>query len=112
MIEPKETVYYNNAIPPTYVRLVSERMHLDHIVCTAATRTALTYADICQLEQSHLFDKILVYADSQSPNCESMYIRYGPNWQPFGKEIVYVTDRWIDLADFIFQDDITAIKCH
>ena len=29
---------------------------------------------------------------------------------PFGKEIVYVTDRWIDLADFIFQDDITAIK--
>lgn len=110
MIEPKETVYYNNAIPPTYVRLVSERMHLDHIVCTAATRTALTYADICQLEQSHLFDKILVYADSQGPNCESMYIRYGPNWQPFGKEIVYVTDRWIDLADFIFQDDITAIK--
>ncbi|MFR1506053.1 MAG: hypothetical protein ACLST8_07935 [Agathobaculum sp.] len=57
-----------------------------------------------------MFDKILVYADSQSPNCESMYIRYGPNWQPFGQEIVYVTDRWIDLADFIFQDDITAIK--
>lgn len=35
-MKQKPVIYYDDMIPPTYIRLVSERLNLDHIVHTEA----------------------------------------------------------------------------
>lgn len=36
-MDTKTRIYYDFMIPPTYIRLISERLALDHIVYTDAT---------------------------------------------------------------------------
>ena len=54
----KPVIYYDDMIPPTYIRLVSERLNLDHIVHTEATEQPMRYSDIRRLAETGLFNKI------------------------------------------------------
>ena len=42
-MDTKTRIYYDFMIPPTYIRLISERLALDHIVYTDATADPIGY---------------------------------------------------------------------
>lgn len=103
-MKQKPIIYYDNMLPPTYIRLVSERLNLDHIVCTDATDRPLGYLDICKLADTKLFDKILVCVCGTSHSCNSLYIRHPKGSVPSTEEISYLNDDWINVFNVILVD--------
>ena len=104
LMKPKTIIFYDNMIPPTYIRLVSERLNLDHIVHTEATEQPVRYCDIYRLAATNLFDKILVCACKTSRSCNSLYLRHPRGSVPIGEEIFYLNDDWINISDVILVD--------
>lgn len=51
----KPIIYYDNMMSPTYIRLVSDRLNLDHIVYTEANEQPIRYSDICRLAEAKIF---------------------------------------------------------
>lgn len=100
----KPIIYYDNMIPPTYIRLVSERLNLDHIVHTEANEQPMKYSDICRLAETGLFNKILVCACKASRSCNSLYLRHPRGSVPIGKEVCYLNDDWINVFDVVLVD--------
>ena len=68
----KTTIYYDFMIPPTYIRMTSERLALDHIIYTDATTNPLGYSEVCNLAETGLFDRILVCARGAGPSYHSL----------------------------------------
>ena len=44
----KPIIYYDNMMSPTYIRLVSDRLNLDHIVYTEANGVRIPVRDLFQ----------------------------------------------------------------
>ena len=94
----KPLIYYDKMCPPIYVRLVSERLNLDHIIYTEATEKPVGIEEIQILASSGLFDKIMVYGIS------SFFIRHPKGSVPASEEISYLDHTWINIKDFNFQN--------
>ena len=94
----KPIIYYDKMCPPTYVRLVSERLNLDHIIYTDATEKPVGIDEIQMLASSGLFDKIMVYGIS------SFFTRHPKGSVPETEEISYLDHIWINMNDFCFQN--------
>lgn len=103
-MKQKPVIYYDNMLPPTYIRLVSERLNLDHIVHTEANEQPMRYSDICRLAETDFFDKILVCACKASRSCNSLYLRHPRGSVPIGEEVCYLNDDWINVADVVLVD--------
>ena len=104
LMKQKTIIFYDNMVPPTYIRLVSDRLNLDHIVHTEATEQPMRYCDICRLAETNLFDKILVCACKASRSCNSLYLQHPRGSVPIGEEICYLNDHWISISDVILVD--------
>lgn len=100
----KPIIYYDNMMSPTYIRLVSDRLNLDHIVYTEANEQPIRYSDICRLAEAKIFDKILVCACKASRSCNSLYLRHPRGSVPIGEEICYLNDDWINVFDVVLVD--------
>ena len=96
----KPLIYYDKMCPPTYIRLVSERLNLDHIIYTEATEKPVGMEEIQVLACSGLFDKILVYGNS------SFFIRHPKGSVPESEEISYLDNIWLSINDFLFESSI------
>ena len=106
----KPVIYYDDMIPPTYIRLVSERLNLDHIVHTEATEQPMRYSDIRRLAETGLFNKILVCACKASRSCNSLYFRHPKGSVPIDEEICYLNDDWINVFDVVLVDSKNDTK--
>ena len=109
-MKQKPVIYYDDMIPPTYIRLVSERLNLDHIVHTEANEQPMKYSDICRLAETNAFDKILVCACKASRSCNSLYLRHPRGSVPIGEEICYLNDDWINVFDVVLVDSKNDTK--
>ena len=103
-VENKPVVYYDDMISPTYIRLISERLNLDHIVYTEANEQPMRYSDIRRLAETELFNKILVCACKASRSCNSLYLRHPKGSVPIGEEVCYLNDDWINVSDVVLVD--------
>lgn len=100
----KTTIYYDFMIPPTYIRMISERLALDHIIYTDATTNPLGYSEVCNLAETGLFDRILVCARGAGPSYHSLYVRYPLGNDMSSDNIGYVDDVWLDVSEYTFVD--------
>ena len=98
-MDTKTRIYYDFMIPPTYIRLISERLALDHIVYTDATTDPIGYPEVCKLADTGLFDKILVCARGSGVS-----VRYSCENDISSDNIGYVDDVWLDISEHIFVD--------
>ena len=103
-MDTKTRIYYDFLIPPTYIRLISERLALDHIVYTDATTDPIGYPEVCKLADTGLFDKILVCARGSGVSYHSLYVRYSCENDISSDNIGYVDDVWLDISEHIFVD--------
>lgn len=109
-VENKPVVYYDDMISPTYIRLISERLNLDHIVYTEANEQPMRYSDIRRLAETELFNKILVCACKASRSCNSLYLRHPKGSVPIGEEVCYLNDDWINVSDVVLVDSKSDTK--
>lgn len=108
----KTIVYYDNMLPPTMIRLVSERMHLDHIIHTACTSPCMGYDDLITLESTAIFDRILFCIEYAVCKNGVIHAQFTKDCLPQDVELFLVKSKWIDLNDVTFvkwTDDPTAL---
>lgn len=98
-VDNKPIFYFNYMEPPLYVRLVSEKLQLDHIVNTDSTEKVLSWNDLQTLSKTDIFEKIIIYLDEKR---DSVYLV--SNVDEGEDEITYVRDQWINLFDVILVD--------
>lgn len=103
-MEEKTKIYYDFMVPPTYIRMISERMALDHIIFTDATTNPIGYPEVCKLADTGLFDKILVCARGAGLSHHSLYVRYPCENDMSSDSIGYVDDVWLDISEYTFID--------
>lgn len=105
-MKQKTVVFYDNMASPTYIRIVSERLTLDHIICTESTESPLRYSEINRMAETKLFDKILFCASGASRSRDSLYIRHPKGSVAPGEEIAFLNDDWLNMADINLIDSI------
>ena len=86
-----------------YVRVVSEKLQLDHIVDTDSTEKILTWEDIQRLLKTDIFEKIIIYVGEKS---NSLYLR-SKNADAVDT-ITYIQDQWINLSEVKLVDESKA----
>lgn len=62
----KQTIYYDEMCVPKQIRIVSEKLCLDHTFTVGAAKTFIGYDDIIELMQSRLVDRIYICFDEGS----------------------------------------------
>lgn len=62
----KETIYYEEICTPKQMRIVSEKLCLDHTFTVDASETCIGYDDIMDLIQSKLIDRVFIFFDEGS----------------------------------------------
>ncbi len=113
MIKQKTVVFYDNMASPTYIRVVSERLNLDHIIYTESTENPLRYCDLNSMAETKLFEKILFCSSGASCSHNSLYIRHPKGSVAPEEEIAFLNDDWLNIDDIILVDSINdkeAIK--
>lgn len=56
----KETIYYEEVCTPKQIRIVSEKLCLDHTFTVDASETCIEFDDIMDLIQSRLTDRVFI----------------------------------------------------
>lgn len=88
----KEHIYYDEMNVPLKIRIVSERLCLDHTFDPHATNSCIGYEDVIALQKSGLIDKLFIYLDT----CSAYYIV-----DVSGKKTaVFCGAGWINARDF------------
>ena len=108
----KTIVYYDNTLPPTMIRLISERMHLDHVIHTACTSPCMGYDDLIALESTAVFDRILFCIEYAVCKNGVIHAQFTKDCLPQDAELFLVKSKWIALHDVTFvkwTDDPTAL---
>lgn len=62
----KETIYYDEVCTPKQMRIVSERLCLDHTFTVDASETCIGFDDITELIQSRLIDRVFIFFNEGS----------------------------------------------
>lgn len=57
----KETIYYEEVCTPKQIRIVSEKLCLDHTFTVDASETCIEFDDIMELIQGRLIDRVFIF---------------------------------------------------
>lgn len=98
LVKDKTIVFYDNMLSPDVIRLVSEKLCLDHTIQIKASSQRISYVELIRLHETNIFDKILFCGTN-------LYFRYpkgcvGPN-----EEMERMDGYWFNMDDIILVDD-------
>ena len=57
-VKDKTIVFYDNMLSPDVIRLVSEKLCLDHTIQIKASSQRISYVELIRLHETNIFDKI------------------------------------------------------